>query len=185
MGNGKIRGQWKGILSPLSYHTEARKVWPVQSQQQKMISLKVFHLSIKKLLSLFPVFHFFNAATEIPCDKVVSSSKNHPVKSPFPNVMGLNTDFSVRIPLLTVPHTMTADSFWFAIKVVTLNLRNLVPSICSWCPYHWTYLWCSVRFLQHSLGLLTPQLAAFLRIPFKMHVWLGLPHVVKENSVAD
>lgn len=55
-----------------------------------MINLKVFHLSIKKIFSLFPVFQFFNAATEIPHGRVFSSNKNQPVKSPFPNEMGLS-----------------------------------------------------------------------------------------------
>lgn len=85
--------------------------------------------------------------------------------------MGLNIDFSVRIL-----HTTTADSFWFAIKVVTLNLGNLVASIHGWCPYGWTDLWCSVGFVQYPLGLLPPQLTAALRMSFKMHGWSGLPH---------
>lgn len=78
--------------------------------------------------------------------------------------MGLNIDFSVRIPLLTVLHTTTADSFWFAIEVVMVSLGNLVASIPSWCPHGSTDLWCSVRFVQHPLGLFP----SFLRMPFKM-----------------
>lgn len=74
----------------LFFPIEARKVLLVQCQQQKIINLKVFHPSIKKILSLFPVFQFFNAATEIPHGRVVSSNKNQPVKSPFPNEMGLS-----------------------------------------------------------------------------------------------
>lgn len=161
----KTSGVWKneGAVKrhplPLFYHIE---VMPVQHQQQKIINLKVFHLSVKQLLSLFPVFHFFSAVTEFPHDRVVSSNKNHPVKSSFPNEMGLNMDFSVRIPLLTVLHTTTAVSFWFAIRVVTLSLGNLMASISSWCPCGWTDLWCSVRFVQHPLGLLPPQLTCLL-----------------------
>lgn len=75
-----------------------------------MIQLKVFHLSIKKLLSFSPVLRFFNRAAEISRDRVVSSNKNNPVKSPFPNEMGLNIDLSVRILLLTIPHATTTDS---------------------------------------------------------------------------
>lgn len=74
----------------LSFPIEAKKVLSVQCYQQKMINLKIFHLSIKKILSLFPVFYFFNAAAEIPRGRVVSSNNNQPVKSPFPNEMGLS-----------------------------------------------------------------------------------------------
>lgn len=165
VGCGKIKGQWKDTLSPIFYHTEARKVWPVQHQQQKIINLKVFHLSTKHLFSLFTVFHFFSAAAEFPHDRVVSSNKNHPVKSSLPNEMGLNIDFTVRIPLLTVLHTTSAVSFWFAIKVVALSLGNSMTSISSWCPSGWTDLWCSVRFVQHPLGLLPPQLTCLLEDP--------------------
>lgn len=117
-----------------------------------MINLKVFHLWIKKLPSLLSIFHFFNAATEIHHDRVVSSNKNHPVKSLFPNEMGLNVGFSVRMPLLTAPHIVIAGSFSFTIKVVRLNLGNFMASTHVWCSYGWTDLWCLVRFVHTHLA---------------------------------
>lgn len=150
----------------LFFPIEARKVLPVQCQQQKMINSKVFHLSIKKILSLFPVFHLFNAATEIPHGRLVSSNKNRPVKSPFPNEMGLSIKvFSKDIVTDSLSYQYWQyASYWFAIKVVTISLGNLVTSIGSWHPYGWTNAWHSVRFVQHSLILLPPATAAFLRM---------------------